>query len=375
MNITRVNHLVKVGLVFLALSVAFTGCKKDDDDDVSSAGGGGSTTPVETTVDEDKAHITSTFNEVVMCTEEIQSGKIVSLVKTIFDVNQGNSTDPDWLEAIIDSLPGVFDFELIDTTLAFDIDEHMGIYAYDKTTLEWTFTNTADGTLTVQFPSTDGGDNDLELYVSGYADEAHTFDGDDIRLPTSFKLEFTQNGSTLVKLELVAAQYQQLDNIVIPIYIDIDIILDPLTIDVIARRVSSMKFDVSMSVTNGGSCGASFYAAVVLDHDDYENLVEDDIVSMEGTLIYNNLKITSNLDYAALHELEEPTIAEINANTDVDVYYNNVVIGQLQVMDVDGEEEIHMVYKDATTENVEDAYLIPLLDDLEIALFDLVGEW
>jgi hypothetical protein len=60
---------------------------------------------------------------------------------------------------------------------------------------------------------------------------------------------------------------------------------------------------------------------------------------------------------------------------DVDVLYDGVKIGDLEIQETNDEPIINIVYKDGTKENVNDTYIKPFLDQVELTLFDLVGNW
>lgn len=355
-------------LTLVGCSLFFASCKDKKKDDPEP-------TKKETTVTEDKQNITQSFKEINTCVDEIKSGQLVALIRSIFQINQGESVEPEWLEVVFETLPNAFDFDIIEQTERLDIGTHSAKYSYDKTTQDWIKSPNSTGEIIIEFPSTNGGDNDLKLTVTGYKDQTKNIDGNQIGLPTEFFLNFSQNSTTLVEIKLNSVQYEQLPTIAIPIYIDVDITLAPLDIKIIGRRVNNTKFDLKVEMTNGGSCNTTLYSEMQLKNDDYENLVEDDIDYIKGSISHNALKVSTNIDFDVLYAIEEPTTGQVNSLIDVDVFYDDVKIGDLEAEDINNGEVFYIVYKDGSRDDVNEAYLVPFLEDLEITLFDLIGNW
>ena len=359
----------KLGLILMISSLGVFSCKKDKKDDP---------TPEATTVAEDKANLKASFDEMVDCAGEIKDGKLVTLIQSMFDITQGESlNEGEWLEPIFDSLPNVFDFDAIETDNNFDLSYHAGVYTYSNSSKEWTKTSSSNSSMTLKFPSVEGGSNDLELYIGDYAGANYQIDGETVKLPTSFKLTFKQNSDVLVKMELKSATYKQLADISIPTHIEIDITLAPMDISVIAREVSAGKFDLNITMDNSNSCSSSIFAELTMAHGDYESLTEDDFVTLKGHVSHGDMKVTTDIDLKTLLEIEDPTENQINSLVNIDCYMSDVKIGDINLTeDVENNDvNIMMVYKDGTTEDMVDVYLVPFVDDLELELFDLLGNW
>lgn len=361
------NNLKGAFLVLLTFVFAINSCKdKDSDPDPE---------PIVTSVAEDKENITKTFDQMNTCVDEVKTGRLVSLVKTVFEIDKGNATDPDWMETILDSLPSAFDFDLIERDETLNIASHTGNYTYSSSNSSWVKSSNSNKQMIFKFPSTDGGDNDLTLTINDYIDESHNIDGNSVGLPKKFFLNFSQDGTTLVEINLNNVQYKELETVTIPIYVDLDIVLAPLKISVIAREVEPALFDMNMTISNDGSCDMRLFAEVKLNSSDYESLVDDDLDYIKGYLSFNDLKISTDIDANTLVNIDNPTTAQTNALIDLDVLYNNQKIGDLEFVDIEDDVKVNIVYKNGTSEDVNEAYIIPFLDDLEITLFDLVGNW
>ena len=83
--------------------------------------------------------------------------KVFSFVKqkhqTVFEINQGESTEQPWIETLIDSLPTAFDFEAIETDGKLDFSFAKGTYTYNGTNKTWSKVSNNANTMTFIFPS------------------------------------------------------------------------------------------------------------------------------------------------------------------------------------------------------------------------------
>jgi hypothetical protein len=336
---------------------------------------------VVTTVQEDKQNIAKTFDEMNQCAAEVKSGKMISLIKNVFEIDKGDAPvyEDQWMMSIVDSLPNVFDFDTITSGLELNAGIVKGNYTYNKNTKNWDKTAGTGNDIAFMFPSQDGGANDLKVVFKNYSDEKHNIDGDMIGLPKTFEMTFTQNNEVLTQLKLNSVTYEEHGTITIPTYIDASMVFAPLNVTFVARKVSSTLFDVNVDISNNGSCSSHFFAEAKLNSDDYENLTEDNFDYIKGYASFNNLKITSNINVATIAAITDPTVNQINSMLDLDVLYKDQKIGELEYFKDDNAgditEGLNIVYKDGTKENVTDVYLTPFVDDLELTLFDLLGNW
>lgn len=358
-------------LKFLTLGIvvsllALSSCKKDKDPDPD-------TETKETTVAEDKANINKGLDDIVNCAEEVKSGQLVSLVQNMFEIRHGEGNEQLWLESMVDSLPLVFDFDQVEDANEFRLNDFDAKYTYNSSTKLWSKTDENNGKIIVEFPSTNGGPNDLRLVIDNYTDRQYLIDGENIPLPTKALVTFSQNGTTLVEINLKRVQYEQLETITIPTYIEATMVLAPLDIEFIARRVNPTLFDAKLTITNGGSCNTEVFAELKLKNSDLENLLDEDFDYLKGHLSNNDLKITTDMDLGTLLAIDDPSDNQINSLTNFDVLYEGKKVGDL---DIDSEtEKVFITYKDGSKDDVEDVYLVPFAEKLELALFDLVGNW
>ena len=377
----------------LAGALCLTSCKKDEE-----ANDTDDTTQTVTTVAEDKANITNSINNINECANELQAGKAMTLIKNMFHISQGESDEDqiEWMEPMLDSLPSVFDFDAVlpDEGFVLNMTTHQGIYSYNEGTDEWAKTSGTNGTVEFLFPSADGGSNDLSLKISNYTGESLNFDGEDIDLPKTLNILFKHNSDRIVEITLNNAQYEELQTVSIPTYVDLSVYVDPVEVTVLARKVNPTLLDLNIDITTDGNCSMSSFAEVSLLSDDLENLEDGDIDYVRGNVSFGDIVIESNVNVDVLSGMGDPTLNQINSMHTTEVFYNEIKVADLEYyesmesdtvfwgnnpndfyIDYDYNENFEIIYKDGSREMVKEAYLLPLLEDLEVTLFNLFGDW
>ena len=125
---------------------------------------------------------------------------------------------------------------------------------------------------------------------------------------------------------------------------------------------------------NRETCLTTLHGDVIIAHDDYENFDETDIVEINTIVTHQNMEIKGYMD-GSLLEYDDPSNTQINAMTDVDVYYLNNNIGELTMQLTSSDEnKVYIVYKDGTSEDVE-TYYDPFITNIEQILFPFLGDW
>ena len=77
----------------------------------------------------------------------------------------------------------------------------------------------------------------------------------------------------------------------------------------------------------------------------------------------------------SLFAYEDPSNTQVNAMTDVDMYYSNSKVGELIMQsDSQGDPEVNIVYTDGSSEDVE-VYYNPFITNIEQILFPFMGDW
>jgi hypothetical protein len=368
----------RIFALFMLGAVLFlSACKKDDDTDDTDDGDG---TTTETTVTDDQNNIQATLDGVIACIESAKDGDFGSLIESATGLSQGDTDDDkiEWMESIFDSLPNVIDVEQVEDDGRFVLSSFEGTYTYSNTTKEWTKT-AASGKVELIFPSASTlSTNDMTLAVISYTDEVHDIDGDDYGLPLSATIAMSQNGTSLMSLTVGSMVYEEVDTYVIPTSGTFTLYANPMTITGTLTKVSATNFTASLSISDA-ACTWGVEGDVTLAHSNYDQLEEEDVEELIVSVDINDLSVTADIDVDGIAIITDPTVNQVNALIDVDVLYEDVKIADLEYNEYDdnGEtiEEVLIVYKDGTSENVEDAYGTGFADDLEIALLDWLGNW
>lgn len=351
---------IAIGLTAFVLS-----CKPDDEPEPDQ----------ETSVAQDKANIKASFDQVVNCATAFKNGDMVTTIKAMFGIDEGNS-DEEWAEIKFDSLTNVFDFDHIDDNSTFDLAHHAGTYTYNHSTEGWDFVNTPTNQVILIFPSdSTKTSNDMEFAITTFSTQSHPIDGAMEELPTNGSYSIKKDGSVIHSFTINSISYEDLTDWTIPTDLDVTIVTAPYTFNITGRKIDALNFEAEIDINNQNGCGFNLKGDIEFSSSDYENLTDDDLVEANATLIVNGVKATTTVDLATLLAINDPTENQYNAMIDNDVYFNDIKIADLELRNVSDstDTELHLVYKDASTEDIDAVYITPFIEDLEVALFDLLG--
>jgi hypothetical protein len=144
-------------------------------------------------------------------------------------------------------------------------------------------------------------------------------------------------------------------NFTMPINADISIYTAPYSHTFQWRRISSTEFQLGYSSSTTAGCGATSVTNFKLYDADYGNItsVKDDLKTVNGTLSQGNLRVVYAVNVQALSAYTDPTPSQINNNSNAEVFYNNVKIGDLSYDKIDNKGEVFITYSDGTSENIK----------------------
>ena len=364
----------KYFLAGASLALLLFGCKKDGE------GEGNGTTPVTTTVEEDKANLTAAMDEIVTCLGTMKNGAMMNSMVAFTGLSDGEALKEEFIEAIFAKMGDAIGEVEVPDDSKFYFDSYTGTWAYNSTDSTWNRSNTPSDKIVVQFPSDDAQtSNNVEATLSGYVDEKYVFDLEDVWLPKAFSLSVTKDGTKIGGIDLDGLALEQSNDVVIPTLVSGSVFLAPFTFSIDGERVTSTEVEASIGLDDGTRCEYSMSSKLKLKHDDYENIMDEDFVSIEGSVGHNSMMVKYFVDIAKIMEYEsandEMTVDVVNDNIDFDVLMNNTEIGNLILKENSAEEvEVHMVYKDGTSENTS-VYYEPFIEDVEALFSDLTGPW
>jgi hypothetical protein len=163
------------------------------------------------------------------------------------------------------------------------------------------------------------------------------------------------NSERVFGVQIENVEYEILDEIPVPINIDVKIFTSPFTHEIHIDRINSKIFSVFYSLDNGSGCTTEFKSEIELLSSDYENLTRDDIKGVSGYFLMNGLKFNYNGDLEYLLSIDDPSTTQINNYVDIDVLQNDSKIGELKLIEEsNGDESIVMVFMDGTEVDWED---------------------
>ncbi len=290
------------------------------------------TTATPTTPFQDKKNHSAALGEFASCFEALleqtfpkQMALFFVRGKTNFAKNLRNKLDR-------------FGFRAENLTMA----NYGGTYTFDLVANEWIHVSAPD-TVVFKFPSdSDQTSNNVEIGVTSYSSTTAAIGDTSIELPTGLSMYVKFDDVELVTATLSNVVYEDTGVISFPSSLNFVATMAPYTAEVKVSKTSSTKFAVSYT-GEGGNCSTSATANVLLGTSDYANIGSIEDVSMiDGDMKSNNYRIKYVVDIKELFD------EDTDADYDVEAFYNNAKIGDL---DFDGENAIEIVYKDGERAN------------------------
>jgi len=352
---------------FLIILLTISSCKKEDNLATTNA----TTTP--TTVAQDKQNISNTFSSMEGCITTLKNGFGSTALKNFLNLHEGD-VYTEWTDDMVENIDDLLNLDAIDDNNKFDFNANTGTYAWSQSAQSWSKTSTPNNKIIIQFPSSEWDQsNDAVFTFHSYNDIALYYDGEYIYAPTSLDADLYVTGTKVFELN-GNYTYDVGNPTPIPININTVFTFNPFTITITGQLITSKEFEADISITNNSGCLTSLHVDIKFTHDDYENLEDTDIIEVNTRMIHGNLRIDGYMD-GALFSYNDPSNNQINAMTDVDVYYSNSKIAELilQLNSFD-EEKVYIIYSDGSSEDVE-IYYDPFLTNVEQILFPFLGAW
>jgi len=353
-------------LAFLFVTLTFFACKKDE----------GTNEPaiVETTVEEDKANIRSTLDNMLVCVDDMSSSRAIDvLLRDFLSISEGEVYNEDWSADLGEEFGYVFDFDHIDENQRFNLVHHAGWYSFNHDSGTWGKNPSTDNTITIQFPtSPDLTANNSIIVIDQYTDQLINIDGDEVYAPKRIHAYMNVDGEKVFELNLSDVTYDDNASFEIPVAIDASLFMAPMTIDLDVTRNSNTEFSGMLAFNDGSACRMSIEADLELADDDFENLTEESIEKVHAKVRLGDMTVQSLAGLADLFSMDDPTTAEVNSLLDLDVLFQDVKIADLDYDD--DEENFVITYKDESSESAA-SYMDEFMTDLEALVTEFTGEW
>ena len=358
----------KITNLFLIILLVVSGCKKEDDPVVNNTNNNTSTT-----ISQDKQNITNTFESMESCVNSLKNGYGATTLKNFLNLEEGEVLAEDWIEDMLDNIDDLLDIDAIDDNNKFDYSGNAGTYTWIQSSQSWT-KNSNTNKIIINFPATEWNQsNDAVFTFQSYSDISLFYDGENISAPTSVIADLYVDGIKVFDIN-GSYSYDLGNAIPIPTNINTTLTFTPYIITILAQRITSKEFEADITITNNSGCITTLHADVRIAHDDYENLEETDIVEVNTILVHDNMKIEGYMD-GSLLGYDDPSNTQINAMTDVDLFYTNTKIGDLIFQtNSDNDDKVNIIYMDGSSEDVE-TYYDPFVTNIEQILFPFMGDW
>lgn len=275
---------------------------------------------------------------------------------------------------MIDNIDGLLDLNAIDDYNQFDFNTNTGTYTWSQGTQSWSKSLSPSNKIIIEFPSASWvSNNDAIFTLHSYSDVSLLYDGDNYYAPSSVNADLYVSGTKVFDIT-GNFSYDQLSATPIPVSINSVITFNPLTIEVVGLRTTPTKFQADISITDNNNCQTNIHADLELTHSDYENLENTDLVEVNTIVEHGNMKITGYMD-GDLISYDDPSNNQINAMSNVEVFYSNTKIGDLFMQaNSNGDDKIYINYNDGTSDDVEIFY-DPFITNVEQLLIPFLGDW
>ncbi len=351
------KNLFSCLLVFLTIAM-ITSCGDDENCSDGIQNGnetgidcGGECAACETTVEEDKANIQKTFDDLLMCTQDIKDSRAVTvLFKNFLNMSDGEALNEDWLEDLSGELEDVMDLEHIEDNSRLDLAHHAGTHVYNASDEKWSKSNDVNDRMIFRFPASPmETTNNVELVMDMYQDKMVTIDQETMFLPTAMHASMSIDGVKAFEVTVSKVTYADNAGYELPVEIEAELFMDPMEMNINVERVSTTSYEMDMDFSDGNLCDIGISAQMELKDDDFENLTDESVRSAAVQVNVGKLSIQTLGDLATLITLDDPTDTQINNLLDLDVLFDDVKIGDLEInQDM---ETILIFYKDGTSED------------------------
>ena len=327
----KLTYLAMVMTASLALGL--TACSKDDKDDNTNTG---------TTTQEERNDIGKAM--------ESMSGVVASAMSP--DGFMAQVSDKEFVLSLLPPVleaRNVFDVKELTKDGRFNYQAATGSYVWDEESSKWT--TSAGENISLSFPSNFSSENNGNVTVNGYTDQAVTIDGHTAYVPTSTRAVFTKDGARLATMNFNATY--SADGM--PENVEVASYTKPIATTTALNRTSEKAYTfttTSVDETTQSSISISAGFNVPENKEALEDAVSDVVVTMSN----NGLTLAGAIDAKALAELvkqgKRPTPSDINGLLDMNVEYAGRNVGKLNIEEgQNGIPALTIEYNDGTTQN------------------------
>lgn len=364
--------LKKITLSMLAIvALSATSCKKDKNENSAE------TTTTVTTVAEDKANIKASLDGVISCMETFKSGDFVSNAVNFLGMSGGTANEEAWVSSLFDSLFVESDFDYLETENKFILANHFGTYTYNIQNSSWTRTKDVSDKAVFNFPSNKSVTaNDMKLIVGSYSDSQIMLSSETVSFPKTGAIQLYKNNIEIANVILNNFNWEATSaSNSIPTKISGSVMLAPFTYKFEMNRTTPTEFVASVDVSSSSSCGYHVDATLKLNNTDYDDVDEEDINNLNINFKYGSFAVKFDADVDGIAALgDNATAIDVNKKVKISVLFANMEIGNIHFVE-DGSQlgNVQIMYKDNSSENLDEAYLNDFFNKLENVFQSITG--
>ena len=342
---------------------------------------GSNTTPptppvTPTTVAQDRANIMQSLDDLSLCGTGITQGDGAQRIIEFLRLNDLDILSSSWIEDMFDASQSVINVQSMWNNRKIDLSNNQGIYTYNHNSQTWSKTP-AVGTIIINGPAnSSSATNNATFTLTQYTDKAVVIDGETNFVPTIVKAKLEVNNDEIFNIDGTIAY--NANGFPIPTSINIDVFLKPYSYKVTSSRINPNNFVGAVTIS-GTACDVKVTGEVDLLHSDYAQIIVDGDVAhstktLKTTIEVGDFKIDAFSDVQSLEAINSPTANDYNAFSDIDLFYQNIKVGELELRNVNGSDHLFVIYQDGSQEDVEALY-VPVLQDLESKIGQYFGDF
>jgi hypothetical protein len=355
-------------LISSLLLVCIWGCEEEVIDPIDPA----DPDPIDLCdVNQNQQQITSMTNDVTSIVQEVEGSLSFQLLNEYLNIEDAEVMNEDWVESMIEGLNNTINFEdQINNNNLFDFEANQGVYEWNNNTNTFDLSSNSNN-IQISFPSSPTSIiNNAIFTLSGYNDDNVFIDGENFFLPTYVNANLTVDGIEIFSL-VSSISYDD----PIPTSINTTIYVNPMTIQIQGQQVTPFNFEAQINIQTNNQADINFYANVLLNSDDYENLEGNNIENISTNLSVGDMTFNAFMNCNLIDFDDDVSTETINNATNVDVTNNGSVIANLELIELEnGDYDVSIVHCDGTTESSE-IYYEPFIQDVEDILYPYMGDW
>ena len=307
----------------------------------------------------DKNFMNDEMSRMMDCIETLERGYLSNLFIDFvenLDSDDGEKYIEDMLDRLYEleigkELDDIFDNDMLEQS-PFNYKSHTAEYFYDK--VNWNIENQGSENLTFYIPLFQNSTfYDFAIQISNLTQDLIAIETP-IYFPTNVELNAYHkntaegNWDNIFSLRTDDLRYEIIDEIPIPNNISLYIYTSPFQHNLSITKINPKTFDIAFYMDES-QCNFSINSRIELTNSDYENLdLEDDLKSLDLTIVMNDLSFKINAELEYLLPIEDPTPNQINNFINVDVLKKGNKIAELKYFENDEDEDIKTIFLDLT---------------------------